>query len=96
MPEIPNSHLIQRIEALQDITGESFIMFEVSENEDTEVLYELYDTLMRIFNDSSTRILITPGHIVETVHVLDLEEMLALRESLDQAIVAKISTAAEA
>lgn len=96
MSEIPNAEMIQRILELRALKTESFLLFEVEVGEDIEAIMELHDALFHVFQDTPARILITPGHIVESVHALGLDEMIELREALDHAIAAKTSTAAEA
>lgn len=98
MSDIPHTELIQQIMELRDLKAESFLLFEVALSENIEAILELHDALLHVFQDTPARILITPGHIVESVHALGLDEMLELREALDYAIAvaAKTSTAAEA
>lgn len=80
------AHIITRIESLPNLTEGTVLVFEVREDIDPELHERLSLVMDALFDDTGIVVIMTPQNVLQAVRAMPLDEVLALRDSLDMII----------
>jgi len=80
------AHIITRIESLPNLKEGAVLVFEVQEDIDLEIHERLTMAMDALFDDTGIVVIMVPQNVFKAVRAMPLDEVLALRDSLDGVI----------